>query len=89
VAELAPGYERVHRAGFEKVRALSESDLDRSIKFFDGRPMPIRRLLWDALLHHQLHHRGQLALICRLAGGIPIGLYGPTKEEMEAMKART
>jgi uncharacterized damage-inducible protein DinB len=89
VAELAPGFERVHRAGFEKVRALSDADLDRTVKFFDGRMLPIRRMLWDALLHHHLHHRGQLTLVCRLAGGTPIGLFGPTREETEAMKARS
>lgn len=88
VAELAPGYERVHRAALEKMRALRDIDFESSVKFFDGSAMPVRRILWNALLHHLIHHRGQLTLMIRLAGGRPSGLYGPTREEMEAMRAK-
>ena len=42
--------------------------------------LPIRNILWDATLHHSIHHRGQLYLMCRIAGGTPSGLYGPTRE---------
>jgi uncharacterized damage-inducible protein DinB len=35
-----------------------------------------------------MHHRGQLALMSRMAGGVPPGLYGPNREEMEARKAK-
>jgi len=87
VTELAPGYERIHRAAYEKLKGLSDADLDRSIPFFDGNPMEVRRILWDALLHHMIHHRGQLAMLIRQSGGKPVGLYGPTREETEAMKA--
>jgi uncharacterized damage-inducible protein DinB len=38
------------------------------------------------LLSHLIHHRGQLVLMTRLAGGTPPGMYGPTREEMAAMK---
>ena len=37
--------------------------------FFTGSPMTIREILWSASLYHQIHHRGQLSVICRLAGG--------------------
>jgi uncharacterized damage-inducible protein DinB len=59
-------------------------DLDRSIAFFTG-PMTIREILWGAIIGHEVHHRGQLSLMCRLAGGQTPGLYGPNREEMEAM----
>ncbi len=88
IAELAPGFERVHADAMAKLRALAGLDFDRPLTFFGGRTMPIRRILWDAMLHHQLHHRGQLALLCRLAGGVPPGLYGPTREEMAALRAK-
>ena len=34
---------------------------------------------------HGIHHRGQLSLMCRLAGGP--GLYGPNREKTAAMRA--
>jgi uncharacterized damage-inducible protein DinB len=39
------------------------------------------------ILGHGIHHRGQLSLMCRLAGGCAPGLYGPNREEMAAMQA--
>jgi len=35
-----------------------------------------------------IHHRGQLVMMCRLAGGTPPGIYGPNREEMAAMRAK-
>ncbi len=49
--------------------------------------MTVRDLLWNLVLMHNIHHRGQLVLMCRLAGGTPIGVFGPTREQMAAMKA--
>jgi uncharacterized damage-inducible protein DinB len=39
-------------------------------------------------LHHLIHHRGQLVMLCRMAGGSPPGLIGPNREEMVAMRER-
>lgn len=86
VDALAPGYERVHREAVARIRTLKVEDLDRIIPFFTG-PMPIRGILWDAVISHGVHHRGQLTLMCRLAGGQPPGIYGPNREEMAAMRA--
>ncbi|MEO8074750.1 MAG: DinB family protein [Acidobacteriota bacterium] len=89
VEALAPGYELVHREAVARIRKLSPEDLDRSIPFFDGRPMTIRDILWSAVISHSVHHRGQLSLMCRLAGGEAPGLYGPNREEMAAMRSGT
>jgi uncharacterized damage-inducible protein DinB len=86
VEALAPGFERIHREAVARIRKLTPEDLDRSIPFFTG-SMSIRDILWSAILHHGIHHRGQLALMCRLAGGQAPGLYGPNREEMAAMRA--
>ena len=86
VEELAPGYERVHREAVARVRKLKPEDLDRTIQFFTG-PMTIRDILWTAILAHGIHHRGQLSMLCRVAGGKAPGLYGPNREEMEAMRS--
>jgi len=87
VEELAPAFERVHRDAIERVKKLKPEDLDRPLSFFGLGPMPIRDLLWSLVLMHNIHHRGQLVLMCRLAGGTPPGVFGPTREEMGAMKA--
>ena len=87
VEALAPGYERVHKDAVERVRHLKAEDMDRTLPFFNGDQMPIRTILWDFVVAHGIHHRGQLALMCRLAGGQCPGLYGPNREEMAAMRA--
>jgi uncharacterized damage-inducible protein DinB len=87
VEALAPGYELVHREAVERIRKLKPEDMDRSIPFFSG-PMRIRDILWGMIISHGIHHRGQLTLMCRLAGGQAPGLYGPNREETTAMRAR-
>ena len=69
-----------------RIRPLSVADLDRELLFF-GRQVSIREILWDMIISHGVHHRGQLALMCRLAGGEAPGLYGPNREETAAMRA--
>ena len=86
IEALAPGYERVHGDAVTRVRKLTPPDLEKEIAFF-GRPMPVSRVLWGATLHHLIHHRGQLTTLCRLAGGTPPGMYGPTREETMAMRS--
>jgi uncharacterized damage-inducible protein DinB len=86
VEALAPGYELVHQEAVGRIRRLEPEDLDRSIPFVTG-PTAIRELLWNAILAHGIHHRGQLSLMCRLAGGQVPALYGPNREETAAMRA--
>jgi uncharacterized damage-inducible protein DinB len=86
VEALAPGYELVHREAVARIRKLTPEDLDRTIPFFTG-PMSIRDILWNGIIAHGIHHRGQLSLMCRLAGGAAPGMYGPNREEMKAMQA--
>lgn len=87
VEALAPGYDRVHKEAVARVKKLTPADLDRTIPFF-GQTVSIRDILWDMIILHSVHHRGQLALMCRLAGGQTPGLYGPNREEMAAMRAK-
>ena len=87
VEALAPEYERIHHEAVARIRNLKPEDLDRSILFFNGQPLAIRDILFNMILGHGIHHRGQLSLMCRLAGGRAPGLYGPNREEMAAMQA--
>jgi uncharacterized damage-inducible protein DinB len=86
VAELAPGYERIHADAKARIRNLRPEDLSRQIKFFDGSERATIDILWNMLLH-LVHHRGQLATLCRLADGVSPGMYGPNREEMAAIRA--
>lgn len=81
---LAPGFEVVHRDALARMKKLTVADLDRKVNFFNN-PMAIRDIMWSYIILHGTHHRGQLSLMCRLAGGQPPGLYGPNREEMAAM----
>jgi uncharacterized damage-inducible protein DinB len=86
VEGLAPGFDRVHQDAVARISKLRPEDLDRQIQFFHG-PMAIRDILWGMIIMHGIHHRGQLSLMCRLAGGKAPGLFGPNREEMAAMRA--
>jgi hypothetical protein len=44
------------------------------LRAFADRRMPIRDILWGPILMHPIHHRGQLSLMCRLAGGTAPGI---------------
>jgi uncharacterized damage-inducible protein DinB len=82
VAELVAGYDRIHREAVERVRGIAPEDLDREFPFFGGQTISVRNVLWYPLLHHSIHHRGQLMMMVRLAGGVPSRVYGPNREEM-------
>jgi uncharacterized damage-inducible protein DinB len=87
IAELAPGFERIHADAQARLQKLRPADLERTIQFFDGSDRAIRDVLWDGMLLHLVHHRGQLAMLCRQSGGASPGMYGPNREEMAALRA--
>ena len=88
IEALAPGYERIHSEAAARVRRLGPADLDRTLRDFGGAERPIREILWSDILLHLIHHRGQLSLLCRLAGGTAPGMFGPNREEMARRRAR-
>ena len=88
VKQLAPGFRQVHQDAVARLAGLKEADLDREIPFAGDRRLSIRDCLWGALLMHLIHHRGQLSLMVRLAGGTPPPIYGPNREEMATMRER-
>ena len=85
---LAPGFRRIHEEAVARLASLSNEQLDEPVTYFDGQQLTVRDVLWTQLLHHLIHHRGQLVLLCRQGGGTPPGLFGPNREEMEAIRAR-
>ncbi|HYS54328.1 MAG TPA: DinB family protein [Thermoanaerobaculia bacterium] len=87
IEELAPGFERIHRDAVARVQKVQPDDLDRTITSFNGKPIAIRDVLWDSMLLHGIHHRGQLAMMSRQSGGNPTSLYGPTRETAPLRKS--
>jgi uncharacterized damage-inducible protein DinB len=83
---LAPAFRVVHEDAVARVANLTPDDLDREIPYADGTRWTIRDLLVRKLLLHAVHHRGQLTLLCRMAGGVPPGLFGRTREETLAAR---
>jgi uncharacterized damage-inducible protein DinB len=81
VEALAPGFEIVHMDAVARVKRLESTNLNEEIQYADGTMWTIGDLLWRKLLLHSIHHRGQLTLLCRLAGGIPPALFGRTREQ--------
>jgi uncharacterized damage-inducible protein DinB len=84
VEDLASGFQIVHDEAVARVSALDDTDLDRQVRHADGSLWTVRDLLWRRILLHAVHHRGQLTILCRLAGGIPPRLFGRTREETPA-----
>jgi uncharacterized damage-inducible protein DinB len=87
VEQLAPAFQTVHDEAVARVSALEDADLDRQIRHADGNLYTIRELLWRQLLLQVVHHRGQLTVLCRIAGGIPPGLFGRTREDTPARRS--
>ena len=88
IEELAPGYERIHKEAVARIQKLGPEVLEKKVEFFMPGDWTGSAILWRAMLYHHIHHRGQLALMCRIAGGCSPGMYGPNREESAAMRAQ-
>lgn len=80
VEALAPGFQLVHADAAARVARLRPEDMERETPYAEGVMWSIHDLLWKKLLLHAVHHRGQLVVLCRLAGGRVPGLFGRTRE---------
>jgi uncharacterized damage-inducible protein DinB len=73
-----------HKKLMNIVRAMTDDDLDGTMKFFVAPKtmgdVPKLAFLW-MLLHDQIHHRGQFSIYLRMAGGKLPSIYGPTADE--------
>ncbi|MBC8367099.1 DinB family protein [bacterium] len=81
-AEILAGYDAVVS---EFKAAVKSNWTDESLETVDdmyGMKWP-RGLTLGILLDHEVHHRGQMTVLMRLAGLTVPGIYGPSKDEWE------
>jgi uncharacterized damage-inducible protein DinB len=84
--QIRAAQKETHAKAMELVRKASPEDLTfKTVKFATG-PGPkigdvrVMDVLW-MLLRDQIHHRGQLTVYSRLAGGTVPSIYGPSADE--------
>lgn len=79
-AEIVDGYQKVTSELREAIGAnwTDESLVDTDNMYGENWA---RGLSLSALIHHEIHHRGQMTVLLRQAGAKLPGLFGPAKEE--------
>jgi uncharacterized damage-inducible protein DinB len=86
-AQIADEYEKAVASLIEQVtNRLTDAKLSSEVTLF-GRSMTIASAL-QSLVRHQIHHRGQMSVLMRSAGVVVPGIYGPSREETAAFRAK-
>jgi uncharacterized damage-inducible protein DinB len=78
--EIIDGYKKVVAELVEAVEADWDDDSLTQADDMYGQKWE-RGLSLAALIHHEIHHRGQMTVLLRQSGGKVPGIYGPAKEE--------
>ena len=73
-----------YKAIVDQIEKMPDSKLDRDVQFPTAKGMMgswrVLEFLWF-MLHDQIHHRGQLSVMVRMAGGKVPSIYGPSGDE--------
>ncbi|MFY4776719.1 DinB family protein [Metabacillus sp. RGM 3146] len=86
-AEISETYKIVSQRLTEAfTEQVSDQKMNEMVNLF-GRDMPVQAV-FRLLIQHQAHHRGQLTVLMRQADLTVPGVYGPSKEEWEAINAQ-
>ena len=83
-SEVLVGLEREHRESLGKLNTLTDEQMNNTIKLPVGPGQIADVRIADALwmfLNDSIHHRGQLTVYARVAGGKVPSIYGPTADE--------
>lgn len=82
--EVLDAFEEQHRRLLARLHAVGESAYAGTVTFFTGPnqmgEIPVSNFLWS-MLSDQIHHRGQLSVYLRMAGGKVPSIYGPSADE--------
>jgi uncharacterized damage-inducible protein DinB len=86
-AAIADAYEKAAKSlSDQAAKTLEDDQMGGEISLF-GRTLS-RAWALHSLVRHQIHHRGQMTVLMRQAGLLVPGVYGPSREESAAMRAR-
>lgn len=77
--ELVVAFEGMMTQVADKIKATSDEDLNQNMDWL-GRQAPRVEAL-TSMLFDQVHHRGQMSVYIRLAGGQVPSIYGPSADE--------
>jgi uncharacterized damage-inducible protein DinB len=78
--DIRHAYEVVARMLLERIKqSWTDETLDKEDDLY-GEKWP-RKVTLKVLVHHQIHHRGQMTVLMRQAGLKVPGLFGPAKED--------
>lgn len=84
MGEIADAFDAARRRVADVLRGMSDDGPSGTVRFFVAPKtlgdVPVMDFLWF-LLHDQIHHRGQLSIYLRMAGGRVPSIYGPTADE--------
>jgi len=81
---IADAYREASRSVLAQVEAQWTDDTLEVEDELYGSKWKRGSTLW-ALVHHEIHHRGQMTVLMRQAGLRVPGVYGPAKEDWEKM----
>lgn len=77
--QISDDFERVSAEFLTAFEHSGEEELNRKLQFF-GREMRAMDVVWG-LLFDQIHHRGQMSVYIRMAGGRVPSIYGPSADD--------
>lgn len=84
VAELVASYKQASESLLTQITShWTDTTLQQEDNMYGE--MWKRGITLSVLIHHQIHHRGQLEVIMRICGLRVPGIYGPANEEWAAM----
>lgn len=81
--QIISTYEKMFQENLIKLKELPESEYNGMTKWFkSGKPTDMRRMdVLNIFLFDMIHHRGQLSVYLRMAGGRLPNIYGPVYED--------
>lgn len=86
-ASIADAYQTAAQSLTEQAsKKLKDEQLPTELAYF-GRTVPMSTIL-QSLIRHQIHHRGQMTILMRQAHVVVPSVYGPSREESAAMRAK-